>query len=104
MKLNENPIMLLLGIILVGVGIGSFLGYRFFPDTQNLIILVFVLAFLLIILTLSGRVKESVGVIIAALWLVLMGLMAYFNLKYSYSELLLSALPLAGGVFMVMGM
>ena len=47
--------------------------------------------------------KENTGVIVSALWLILMGLMAYFNLKFDYSDLVLSVLPIAGGAFMIIG-
>jgi hypothetical protein len=104
MKLNENPIMLLVGIILLGLGIGSFFGYRFFPDNQNLVIAVFVLAAILLFLVLAGSIKANVGVIVTALWLILMGLMGQFHLVFQYSDFLLSLLPLAAGAFMVIGL
>ena len=103
MKLNDNPLMILLAIILIGLGIGSFLGFRFFPSNQNMVIAVFVLALLMIIIVLAGKVKENTGVIITALWLILMGLIAYFNLKFDYSDFILSGLPIAAGAFMLIG-
>jgi hypothetical protein len=103
MKFNDNPIMVLVGIVLIGVGIFSFLGFRFIPSNLNTQIAVFVLALLLIILVLAGKVKENTGVVITALWLILMGLIAYFNLKFDYSDLILSSLPIGAGFFMFMG-
>jgi hypothetical protein len=104
MKFNDNPIMILLGIIMLGLGIGSFFGYRFFPTNQPLTIAVFILAAIVLFLVLAGRVKENVGMVVTALWLILMGLMAQFNLTFSYSDVLLSALPLAAGGFMLIGL
>ncbi len=103
MKFNENPIMVLLGLILIALGIGSFFGYRFFPDNQNLVIAVFVLAGILLFLVLAGNLKENVGVVFTALWLILMGLMGQFHLDFSYSGFVLSILPIGAGVFMLMG-
>ena len=97
MKFNDNPIMILLGIVLLGLGVGSFLGYRFFPTNQIMIIAVFILAAILVFLVLAGSLKENVSVVITALWLILMGLMAAFNLQFAYSSFLLSILPLAAG-------
>ena len=94
MKFNDNPVMIVIGIVLVGLGIGSFMGYRFFPDNQNLTIAVFVLAAILLFLVLAGYVKENVGIIVTALWLLLMGVMAQFKLSFAYSDLLLSLLPI----------
>ena len=104
MKFNDNPVMVLLGIVLVILGIGWFAGYRVFPTNQPMIIAVFVLAGLVLLLVLAGSVKENVGMIMTGLWLILMGLMAQFKLDFPYSQLLLAALPVAGGVFMLMGM
>ena len=103
LKLNDNPIMILLGIILIGLGIGSFFGYRFFPSNQNMVIAVFILAGILFFLVLTGNVKETVGVIFTALWLILMGLMGQFHLDFAYSGFLLSLLPISAGAFMLMG-
>jgi hypothetical protein len=103
MKFNDNPIMILLGIILLGLGIGSFFGYRFFPDNQYMIIAVIVLAGLLVLILLLGRVKENLGIILTILWLALMGIMAQFHLQFTYSDLLLSSLPIGAGFFMLLG-
>ena len=104
MKLNGNPIMILLGIMLVGLGAGSFFGFRIFPTNQNMIYAVFAVAALMLILVLMGKTKENVGMFVTMLWLVLMGLMAQFNLQFAYSDLLLAGLPLAGGLFMLVGL
>ena len=103
MKFNDNPVMIVIGIVLVGLGIGSFMGYRLFPDNQNLTIAVFVLAAILLFLVLAGYVKENVGIIVTALWLLLMGVMAQFKLSFAYSDLLLSLLPIGAGGFMLIG-
>ena len=103
MKFNDNPMMILLGIILLGLGIGSFFGYRFFPDNQYMIIAVIVLAGLLVLIMLLGHVKENLGIILTIIWLVLMGIMAQFHLQFAYSDLLLSCLPIGAGFFMLLG-
>jgi len=104
MKFNDNPIMVLVGLIMVSLGIGSFFGYRFFPSSENVVIAVFVLAGILFFLVLAGNIKGGVGVTFTALWLVLMGLMGQFHLDFAYSGLILSLLPLAAGAFMLIGM
>ncbi len=104
MKFNDNPVMIIIGLILLGLGVSSLLGYRIFPNNQNLTIAVFVLAALLLFLVLAGTVKENVGVIVTALWLLLMGVMAQFKLDFVYSNLILSILPLGAGGFMILGL
>ena len=104
MKFSGNPIVITLGIILVGLGIGSFFGFRIFPTNQNMVYAVFAVAALLLILVLLGKTKENVGMFVTILWLVLMGLMAQFNLHFAYSDLLLDGLPVAGGLFMLVGL
>jgi len=104
MKLNNNPVMIVIGLILLGLGVSSLLGYRIFPNNQNLTIAVFVLAALLLFLVLAGSVKENVGVVITALWLLMMGIMAQFKLNFPYSDLILSILPLGAGGFMLLGL
>lgn len=103
MKFNDNPLMILVGIILLGLGIGSFFGYQFFPNDQYTLIAVFVLAAILIILLLSGHLKEYLGVVLMIIWLLLMGVMAWFQLQFVYSSLILSALPVGAGFFLLLG-
>jgi hypothetical protein len=104
MKTNSNPILIVMGIILIALGIGSFFGYRIFPTNKIMIIADFVVAALILLLVLMGKVKENVGMFVMMLWLVLMGLMAQFNLNFAYSGLILDILPVAAGLFMLVGL
>ena len=104
MRINTNPVMIVLGIILVALGIGSFFGYRLFPNTQTYIYVVFGLAAVVLFLVLAGNVKENIGMIIIALWLLMLGLLAQFNISFRYSDIILSILPLAGGGFILLGL
>ena len=104
MKVNSNPIIIVLGLILVALGIGSFFGYRLFPTSQAMVIAVFAVAVLILFLVLMGKIKENVGMFITILWLILMGLMVQFNLQFAYSGLILDFLPLGAGLFMLIGL
>jgi hypothetical protein len=96
--------MIVLGLILLAIGIGALLGYRLFPTNQTLIIVVFALAALILFLVLAGNVKENVGMIVASLWLLLMGIMAQFGIKFTYSDLILAVLPIGAGGFLLLGL
>ena len=103
MKLNENPLLAVLGVVLILIGALSFLNFRLFPTNIYMIIGVSVLAILILIIVFIGQVKSNVGLIVLALWLGLMGAMSYFGLTFSYSDLILSILPLGAGLFLILG-
>lgn len=104
MRFNNNPVMIILGIILLGIGIGGLLGYHIFPSNQTLIIVVFALAGLTLFLVLAGNVKENIGMIVTALWLLLMGLIAQFHFDLHYNDLILAILPIGAGAFLLLGL
>jgi hypothetical protein len=104
MKLNSNPFMIVLGIIMILVGIASFMGYVFVPDNNYLIWGTLGVAVLMAMLVFSGTVKESVGVLMIVIWLALVFAMAYFNFDFTYSELIRSMLPLGAGFFLLIGL
>ena len=104
MRLNENPLMIVVGIALLLVGFLSFLNFRIFPTNMVMTIAVFAIAVLILVVVFTGRVKSNVGLIVFAIWLALMGVMSYFRLVFSYSDLLLSILPVGAGLFLIIGM
>jgi hypothetical protein len=104
MKLNENPIMVVLGFVFATIGVVSFLGYRLFPATGDVAIAMLALAAVIIFLVLFGKVKENVGMLVIALWLILQGVMKMFGLQFPYSDLLLSGLPVVSGFFLLLGL
>ena len=106
MKINSNPFTLLLGIVMLLLGIGSFLGFALFPLLQgyfNVVYITLAVAVLLSMLVFSGRIKESVGTLLIVLWLGLMVVMAWFNINFTYSDLVLNALPIGAGIFLLIG-
>ncbi len=103
MKLNENPLMAVVGVVLILVGALSFFNFRLFPTNVYMTIGVFVLAILVLLVVFMGRLRSNVGLIVLALWLGLMGAMSYFGLTFTYSDLILTVLPLGAGLFLLMG-
>ena len=103
MKLNNNPFMVVIAIALILLGALSYFGYRLFPTNIYMTIGVSVLGAIILILVLTGKAKENVGLFLVALWLVLMGVMSGFHLDFAYSSLLLALLPFAAGFFIFVG-
>ncbi len=106
MKLNDNPILILLAIILVGLGVEKFFGPRIypFPGNQILTYAMFILAAVVLFVVLAGRVRTGVGLVIMALWLLLIGLLSWLNVTFPYSDIVLAVLPIGAGIFMLLGL
>ncbi len=108
MKINSNPFMVLLGIILLLIGAGSFLGYPLFPFLQGNIYLTYItiaVAVVLALLVFTSRIKENVGILLIVIWLALMVVLAMNLLEpFSYSDIILSMLPIGAGFFLLVGL
>jgi len=98
--------LILVGIILIGLGVETFFGPKLIPfyGNQVMTIGVVVLAALILFLVLAGSVKTYVGMVVTALWLLLIGVMSWLNLAFPpYTYLILAALPVGAGIFMLLG-
>jgi hypothetical protein len=103
MKLSANPFSVLLGVIMLGLGIASFFGYRLLANNLYMQYGAFAIAALLLILVVTGRMKEGVGWVLLAMWLILTGLTGMFRLNYVYDDIVISGLPLLAGLFLLFG-
>jgi len=103
MKLSANPFSVLLGVIMVGVGIASFFGFRLLAVSYYIQIGAYAIAVLLLLLVVTGKVKEGVGWVFLAMWLILTGLTGMFGLDYVYDDIVISGLPLLAGLFLLFG-
>ena len=104
MKINDNPFMVLLGVIMALVGVGAFLGYNYVPATQNMVYVLIALAVMLTLLVVLGKFKENVGILIIVLWLVLLILRKMFNFGFDpYQWLVIGGMPIASGFFLFIG-
>ncbi len=116
MKFTENPFAMLLGIIFIGVGIVSLLSPSMvaIPDIplqigalvipQFLHWVVLGLAVIIALVVFLAKSKQPVGFLMGALFLAYVWALNYFHLNFNYRDLILGAIPIAGGVFMLMGM
>jgi hypothetical protein len=103
MKINDNPFIILLGVIMAFIGIGSFLGYHYEPATQNMAYIMIALAVLLALMVVLGKLKENVGILIIVLWLVLLIIRKMLNFEFAYDWLVVSGMPIAAGFFLFIG-
>ena len=55
MNINDTPFMILLGVIMALVGLGSFLGIQYEPTTQNMVYVMIALAVLLALMVILGK-------------------------------------------------
>ena len=104
MKINTNPFTLLLGIIMLIIGIGSFLGYSLFPILEGNMTLTYIAIGIAVVLVFTGRIKEAVGTLVISIWLGLMAAIIIGNVVFAYSDIIVSGLPLASGLFLLIGL
>jgi hypothetical protein len=103
MKFNSNPFMILLAIIMILIGAASFLGFRFVPNNQNVTYAILAVAVILLAMVFAGSIKEPVGILLVVLWLGLLAVMFLLKFDFTYSELVLSGLPVGAGFFLLVG-
>jgi hypothetical protein len=113
MKFNENPLMVVLGFLILLLGIGSFFGLRLYPIHNSLTIgslvldvnwFVYLIAGVIVLLVFLGNIKESVGMIIFAFWLALIGVISMSNIDFTYRDLIMSLMPIGAGGFLILGL
>ena len=95
--------MILLGVIMALVGLGSILGFNYVPASQNMVYVMIALAVLLALLVVLGKLKENVGILIIVLWLVLLILRKTLNFEFVYDWLVIGGMPIASGFFLFIG-
>ncbi len=104
MKLNNSAGMVLLGIVLIMLGIGSYLKFNLIPTSQNQMYVTAGLGLLVLVLVLAGKVKENVGMIVTAIWLLMLAAMYAFHFDFQYSTVVMPGLPIVAGGFLLIGM
>jgi len=103
MKINENPFMVLLGVIMAFLGVGSFLGYHYEPTSQNMLYIMIGIAVLLALMVILGKFKENVGILIIVLWLILLIIRKTLSFEFPFDWLVVAGMPIAAGLFLFVG-
>ena len=105
MKFTDNPIMILLGVITLAVGAFTFFDNRVVVITNDYVLWgVLGVAILIVMSTLLGKPQAPVGLILLAIFLASLWVANYFKLYFSYRDMILAALAVAGGGFMLLGL
>jgi hypothetical protein len=105
MKFTDNPIMILLGVLALAVGAFTFFDPRMATITDERVLwAVLAVAVLIIFFVLLGKPGSPVGLILLAIFLGSLWVANYFKINFTYRDLILGALALGGGGFMLLGL
>ena len=104
MQSERNPFVTLGAMILLVLGIVSiFTSYRNFGGSFYFNAGLIVLGVIVLLTALFSGVKGSMGLIIAGLWLVAMGLLNYYHISFIYDQYLMAAIPIVAALLMLFG-
>ena len=105
MKFTDNPFMILFGIVSIAVGIVTFFDKRIANIQDLRVAWVFLgLAVIIVLIVFMGRTREPVGLLILSFFLGFVWAINFFHLNFSYRDLILGIIPIAAGLFMLMGL
>jgi len=104
MNSDRSPLVTIGAIILLVLGVVSiFSSYRSFGGNFYFNIGLIVLGVIVLLSAILSRVKGSMGLILAGLWLIAMGLLNYNHVNFIYDQLLMAAIPIAAALLMLFG-
>lgn len=105
MKFSDNPFSILFGIISIGLGIIAFLDKRLANITDPRIQWALLgTAVVIALVVFLAKVKAPVGYLLLAFFLGYLWAISYFNLSFDYRDLILGVIPIAAGIFLIMGL
>jgi putative Ca2+/H+ antiporter (TMEM165/GDT1 family) len=96
--------MVLLAIVLIMLGIGCYVKFNLVPTSDNQMYITAGLGVVVLGLVLAGKVKENVGMILTAIWLLMLAAMYAFHFDFEYSALVMPGLPIVAGGFLLIGL
>jgi hypothetical protein len=100
LKIHENIATALLGVWLIAVAVISLSDLNV-PLISKLLPLVALAAGILFLLG-SGKLTKSIGVFILGVWLILRGLTPFLYVKIPYYALIIDALAVIAGIFLIL--
>lgn len=100
MKIQENIATVLLAVWLIAAALVSLLSLNV-PLISNLLPLVALVAGILFLVG-SGKLNKSVGVFLLGVWLILRGLTPFLYVKIPYFALVIDALAVIAGIFLIL--
>jgi hypothetical membrane protein len=104
MKNDRSPLVIFAAIVFLVLGIVSLISsYRNFGGNFYFNAGLIVLGVLILLSALLSKVKGSMGLILAGLWLVAMGLMNIYHVSFVYDQLFMAFVPIAAAILMLFG-
>ena len=104
MSQDKNPFLLLGGILLIILGIVSMVfSFRVFGGNIYMIYGMIALGGILLLSALFARSHGGVGLVMAGIWLILMGVFGLYHISFVYDRYILAVLPILAGVLLIFG-
>jgi hypothetical protein len=101
---DRNPLVTAGAFLLLILGVLSMLGsFRDFGGNAYMNIGMLVLGLIVLLVALFSRVKGSMGLILAGLWLIAMGAFNLYHVKFVYDQFLMALLPILAAILMFFG-
>lgn len=104
MSHDKNPFLLLGGILLIILGIiTGFYSFLSFSGNGYAIYGMLALGGILLLIALISHSHGSVGLVMAGLWLIIMGIFNLYHIRFIYDNLIFAALPVVAGILLITG-
>jgi len=101
---DRHPLVIVGAILLLVLGILSLLSsFRDFGGNAYFDYGMLALGLIVLLIALLSRVKGSMGLILAGLWLVAMGLLSLYHVNFVYDNLFMAILPILAAILMLFG-
>jgi hypothetical protein len=104
MNQDKNPFLMIGGILLIILGIlSAVFSFRMFSGNIYIIYGMIGLGLVLLLVSLLSKSHGSVGLVMAAMWLIVMGLFNHYQIHFIYDSVILAVLPILAGVLLLFG-
>jgi hypothetical protein len=104
MTRDRNPFVTAGGVVLLVLGVLSLMSsYRDFGGNAYFNYGMLVLGLIVLLIAVLSRVKGSMGLVLAGIWLLAMGLLNIYRVGFVYDNYLMAILPVAAAILMFFG-
>ncbi len=104
MSHDKSPFLTLGGILLIILGITSMIfSFRIFSGNSYIIYGMLALGGILLVAALLSKSNGGVGLVMAGIWLILMGVFNLYQINFVYDNFILAVLPILAGILMLFG-
>lgn len=100
MKISENFSIILIAIYLIVSGVVTILGLHI-PILSTVLPLIAIIAGLLL-LTGTGKLPKTLGIVLLAVWLILKGLLPFIDVAVPYFAFFTDGIAIAAGLLILL--